>query len=114
MATATEVAERLRGDIAQRAFQLARWIVDRQAIAFSHGAGTSLPLFQFDFAHGCVRTGVAPVILELSGLMTDYELACWFVQPNGWLNGAAPALTLLSDVPALVDAARADRFVAKG
>jgi len=114
VATGTEVADRLRDAIRQPVSVLAHWIVDRQVIAFSCGAGLWLPLFQFDFAQGSVRGGVAPAISELAAVMTDSELAHWFVQPNGWLMGAVPAEKLLSNVEAVLAAARADRYVAKG
>lgn len=114
VATANKVAERLRVEVSQPVSLLARWIVDRHVIAFSCGAELMLPLFQFDFAQGCVRGGVAPVMLELTGVMSDEEMARWFAQPNGWLHGATPAQTLPSDAGAVLDAARADRFVANG
>jgi len=113
-ATGNEVAERLRAKVNQPVSLLARWIVDRQVVAFSCGSNLLLPLFQFDFGQGCVRSGVAPAISELAGVMTDDEVARWFVQPNGWLKDRVPAQTLLTDVPAVLAAARADRFVARG
>lgn len=114
VATGTDVAERLRVTVRQPVSLLAHWIVDRQVIAFSCGAGLLLPLFQFDFAQGCVRRGVGAAISELAGVMTDDEVARWFAQANTWLNGAVPAQKLLIDCPAVLAAARADRFVAKG
>lgn len=114
VATGTEVAERLRVEVSQPVSLLARWIVDRQVIAFSWGPGLMLPRFQFDFPQGCVRSGVAPVMLELSSVMSDNEMASWFAQPNGWLQAASPAQTLLSDAGAVLAAARADRLVANG
>ncbi len=112
-ATANHIAERLRVRICQPVSALARWIVDRRVAVLRSDAGLVLPLFQFDFANGCVRSGVAETIAELSGAMTDDEIAWWFVNPNGWLNGAVPANTFSYDVPAVLAAARADRWVAK-
>ncbi len=114
VATGTDVADRLRDTVRQPVSALAHWIVERQVIAFSCGAGLWLPLFQFDFAQGCVRNGIAPAISELAAVMTDSEIAHWFVQPNGWLTGAAPAEKLLTNVAAVLAAARADRYVANG
>lgn len=114
VATGTEVAERLRTKVGQPVSLVARWIVDRRVIAFSCGAGQLLPLFQFDFAAGCVRGGVALAMAELVGLTNDDELACWFAQPNAWLQGAAPAQVLPRDAGAVIAAARADRIVARG
>ena len=114
VATATEVADRLRNAVTQPVSVLAHWIVDRQVIAFSCGAGLWLPLFQFDFAQGRVRRGIAPAILELASVMTDSEIAHWFVQPNAGLSGAVPAETLLAQVDAVLAAARTDRCLANG
>jgi len=114
VATGTDVAERLRVTVRQPLSVLARWILDRNVITFSCGAGPMLPLFQFDFDQGCVRSGAAAALSELTGAMTDDEIACWFCLPNTWLEGAVPAQTLLVDVPAVLAAARADRYVAKG
>jgi len=114
VATGNEVAERLRVTVRQPVSLLAHWIVDRHVITFSCGAGLLLPLFQFDFAQGCVRCGVVAGLSELTGVMTDDEVARWFAQPNTWLNGAIPAQKLFIDSPAVLAAARADRFVAKG
>ena len=110
--TGTEVAARRRDAVTQPVLVLVHWIADRQVIAFSCGAGLWLPRFQFDFAQGRVRSGIAPAVSELAALMTNSELAHWFVQPNGWLRGAAPAETLLTHVEAVLAAARADRYVA--
>ena len=89
-------------------------VEQRQVNALSSGGEMLLPLFQFDFAHGCLRGCVASALVELADVMTDDEVARWFDQPSGWVNGAAPAQVLLSDVRAVIDAARADRFVVKG
>ena len=61
-----------------------------------------------------MRGGVAPAISELTAVMTDSELAHWFVQPNSWLRGAVPAATLLTNVATVLAAARVDRYMAKG
>lgn len=114
VATGSDVAERLRAKVGQPVSLVARWIVDRRVIAISSSSRLLLPLFQFDFAAGCVRSGVEKTMAELVGVMDDDELACWFAQPNAWLNGAAPAELLLSDAQAVLAAARADRFVARG
>jgi len=114
VANGNEVAERLRVTVRQPLSVLARWIVDRHVITFTCRARPMLPLFQFDFDQGCVRDGAAAALSELTAVMSDDEVARWFSLPNTWLNGAVPAQKLLIDVPGVVAAARADRFVAKG
>jgi len=114
VATGDDVAERLRVTVRQPLSVLGRWIVDRHVITLSCGARLMLPLFQFDFDRGCVNSGAVAALSELTGVMTDNEVACWFAQPNAELNGAVPAQTLLNDFPAVLAAARADRCLALG
>jgi len=57
---------------------------------------------------------VAAALSELTAVMTYDEVAHWFSLPNKWLNGDVPAQLLMIDVPAVLAAARTDRFVAKG
>jgi hypothetical protein len=101
-ATGTELAELLRP-----------WIVSRQVVSFAWRADTLLPLFQFDLSRGDVRGRVHRVLLELSGALDEAEIALWFARPNVWLAGAAPANAILADGAAVLEAARADRFIAK-
>lgn len=111
--TGDEIADRLRQVISQPVSLLARWTVDRQVLTFSCCSGLKFPVFQFDFVRGCVRSGVVRAMAELSGALIDDEVARWFVQPNGWLRGATPADSLVCCAPAVLAAARADRFLAK-
>ena len=111
--TGGEIAERLRPVFSQPVSLLAHWIVDRQVLTFSCCSGLMFPVFQFDFLRGCVHNGVVRAVSELSGALIDDEVARWFVQPNGWLSGATPADSFACQAPAVVAAARADRFLAK-
>lgn len=108
-----EIAERLRPVHSQPVSLLAHWIVDRRVLAFSCCSGLMFPMFQFDFVRGCVHSGVELAMAELSGALIDDEVARWFVQPNGWLGGATPADSFVCHLPAVLAAARADRFLAK-
>ena len=114
VATGSEVARLLRDCVDQPISLLARWIVSRQVITFAWRADSLLPLFQFDFARGCVRAGVPPVLSELSGAMDDEEVALWFTQPNAWLAGGTPAGAVATNAAGVLQAARADRFIAIG
>lgn len=105
---------------------LARWIVDEWVISIEWQADTWLPLFQFNAADMSPRPEVAQVIAELAGAFDPWERAEWFVQPNPSLGERAPAECLMSDpgagptaapmpnLQAVLNAARADRFVAVG
>jgi len=69
-----------------------------------------LPILQLSLT----RSVCAAALSELTAVMTDDEVAHWLSPPNTWLSGAIPARTLLSDFPAVLAAARADRTMAKG
>ena len=108
------LASLLRGGTEQPISLLARWIVQREVISFSWHSQTLLPLFQFDLETLQVRPGVPEVIAELREAFDDVELADWFARPNSWLQGSTPANRFGSDLPAVLQAARADRYVALG
>jgi hypothetical protein len=104
----------LRGHAAQPISRLARWIVGRRIVSYVWQAQTLVPLFQFDRADMSLRNDASQVIDELADTFDDWELAEWFAQPNAWLQGAAPVDLIDADLPAVLQAARADRFIARG
>lgn len=71
-----------------------------------------LPLFQFNPLDMTIRPQIEPVVAELSCIYSPWDLAFWFSQPNAWLACRAPADSLMSDLATVVQAARADRFIA--
>lgn len=95
---------------------LNRWIRRREVICFEWQANAWLPWFQFKglgispspqpHAH------LQPVLAELNAVYDPWELACWFARPNPWLSGCMPVDALLASLPEVVQAARADRFIA--
>jgi hypothetical protein len=109
-----EAALLLRRHREQPISVLARWIVARAVVSFSWQSQTLLPLFQFDLCDMSLRHGAAEVIGELSGVFDNLDLAAWFTEPNAWLANAAPVDALETDQPAVLQAARADRFVVRG
>ena len=104
----------LRRRSSQALSLLARWIVDRRVVAFEWQADRLVPMFQFDLADMSIRPEAAAVLAELAGVFDDWELASWFAEPNAWLQGRTPVDALQADAQAVLDAARADRFVARG
>jgi hypothetical protein len=104
----------LRRRSSQALSMLARWIVDQRAVTFEWQADRLVPTFQFDLADMSIRPEAAAVLAELAGVFDDWELASWFAEPNAWLLGRRPVDTLQADTQAVLDAARADRFVARG
>jgi hypothetical protein len=93
---------------------VARWIVMRAVVRLDSPWGPMFPLFQFDLPTASVVDAMAPLLDELRPVFDDIELALWFVTPNEWLGGARPVSAMHHSLPAVLQAARADRFVAGG
>ena len=104
----------LRGHAPQPLSRLARWIVAREVVSFEWESTTWLPLFQFDLRDMSVRPDVAAVTCELRDVFDDWELMGWFTSPNGWLGYELPVDLRAVQPAAVLEAARADRFVARG
>ena len=92
--------------------RLARWIVERKIICFEWQSQTWLPLFQFNRVDLVPDPQLNPVFEELQPVYDHWEMATWFARPNPWLAHRIPVETLGTDFPAVLGAARADRFVA--
>ncbi len=73
-----------------------------------------IPMFQFNLRDLSVKPVPQQVRAELSGEFYGWTLAAWFTQRNAWLNHRRPIDLLDTDLPAVLEAARADRFVATG
>ena len=73
-----------------------------------------VPIFQFEVGGTVQKNCAREVILELADTFDDWEKMVWFVQPNAWLGGGKPLELIEHQLPAVIDAARADRFVAVG
>jgi hypothetical protein len=109
-----EVLFLLRRRSSQALSLLARWIVDQRVVTFEWQGDRLVPMFQFELADMSIRPEAAAVLAELAGVFDDWELASWFAVPNAWLQRRNPVDTLQADTQAVLDAARADRFVARG
>jgi hypothetical protein len=108
-----EAAMLLRRHHDQPISVLARWIVARKLVSFVWQSETLVPLFQFELADMSLRAAASDVVAELAGAFDDLELAAWFTRPNCWLGNAAPVDTIEADAPAVLQAARADRYIAR-
>ncbi|MDH6170756.1 hypothetical protein M2282_005934 [Variovorax boronicumulans] len=94
--------------------RLARWIVNHDVISFQWQSRTLLPLFQFDLFTVTPHLSVTAVIRELIPALSDWETCLWFLAPNAWLGDTSPLDSILLDAPAVVDAARGERFLLRG
>jgi hypothetical protein len=113
-ATGDEVARRMRHKYDQPMSVLARWIVRRGVLNLNWRSQILVPVFQFTDADMRVRPVVSDVIAELGDVFDDWEIASWFAKSNAWLHNERPVNVVDVDNEALLHAARADAFVARG
>lgn len=114
LARAQEVIALFKCRCGPDAATLASFIVERKVISFEWQSQTWIPLFQFNRFDMTPQPELGQVITELSSIYDTWELANWFARPNPWLSDRIPVDTLVSDLPAVLNAARAERFIACG
>jgi len=114
LASGDEVTFMLRRRTSQPISMLARWIVEQRVVSLGWQGEYLLPMFQFDRSDMALRPPVAAVLDEFDGTFDDWDLATWFALPNSWLADEAPIDVLDVDAGAVLQAARADRFIARG
>ena len=93
---------------------LANWIMSRSVLVVTWSGQTLVPMFQFDRREMSLDATCARVAGELKPVFDDWELVQWFATPNIWLDGAAPVELLACDELAVLQAARTDRYIARG
>jgi hypothetical protein len=93
---------------------LAGWVARREVVSLDWHGQSWMPMFQFDLAAMAPVPQLAPVQAELNAVYSPWALAAWFAQSNPWLEGERPADVLVSHAADVLNAARADRFVALG
>ncbi|SEL50849.1 hypothetical protein SAMN05216359_11085 [Roseateles sp. YR242] len=105
---------RLGGDQGGRCLeQLMRARLEGRLIQFDWSGLVWMPLFQFD-ADMRPNPDVQSVVGELVPVFDGWELAQWFAQPNGWLDLLRPLDLVFQNTHRVIEAARADRFIAAG
>jgi Protein of unknown function (DUF2384) len=83
-----------------------------EVFAFTWASSLWVPMFQFDLSDLSVKWAPRCVRIEL-GLADDpWAVAQWFSQPNSWIGNRRPLDLIDTDVREVLNAARADRFVA--
>lgn len=105
--TSAQVAD-LLGSTAKNRSALAHKLSRRGAIFSVQFKRQDLyPVFQFDPVQGRplpAMPGILAALVEAG--MRGWEIAFWFVEPNGWLDGDARPVDLVASSPdAVVDAA---------
>ena len=106
------LAAMLRGCLDQPISTLARRIVGRELVHVCWRSQILVPLFQFDRCDMSLRHGVRDVIETLAPAHDDWDIATWFAEPSVWLRDRRPADVIDRDPAAVMEAARADWFVA--
>jgi hypothetical protein len=92
---------------------LARLVAGREVFGFEWRHTLWIPMFQFT-ADFTLKPGLKQVLAELASEYDGQRLAAWFVEPNAWLDDALPIDVLETNSDEVLQAARADRFVATG
>ena len=92
---------------------LARKIVAGELFGIECRQGFWIPMFQFT-EELAPKPGLKAVLAELASEYDGRRLADWFVEPNSWLEEARPIDVIDSNPAEVLQAARADRFVATG
>jgi hypothetical protein len=114
LASGDEVACRMRRYFDQPISTLAKWIVKREIVNLVWRSQILVPVFQFTNAGMDLPLAVREVMTELEGVFDDWEIAAWFARPNAFLRNERPVDLVNIDDAGLLQAARADRFVAGG
>ena len=102
------LAERRRAD----AVSLTDLIVSGHIFGFEWQGNFWVPMFQFELGDLSIRQVPRTVRAELGSVFDGWALAVWFVQPCAWLSGQSPLDLMEADLPAVLEAARSERFVA--
>ena len=114
LASGDEVAWRMRRHWDQPISLVAKLIVRREVVSLVWRSQLLLPLFQFTMRDMRVLPVVRDVLCELTGVFDDWEIASWIARPNALLRNERPVDLVSIDDEGLVQAARTDRFVARG
>ncbi|MGJ7506363.1 hypothetical protein [Variovorax sp. GT1P44] len=109
-----DIARRLSRYAEQPISIVARWIVNNEALAFAWNHQMMLPLFQFEACSMTLRPGVSVILRELSDVFDNWGCALWFAQSNAWLADRPPVDLMETGGREVLDAARLDRFIARG
>ncbi|MGJ7498001.1 hypothetical protein ACSFA8_23405 [Variovorax sp. RT4R15] len=102
--------DRRRGD----SVSLATLLVAGEIFSFEWRGIVWIPMFQFELSDLSVKPAPRQVLAELVTVFDGWTLAIWFAQPNPWLNDRSPVDLLGSNLSGVLEAARADRFIAAG
>ncbi|MDM0033453.1 hypothetical protein QTI33_15060 [Variovorax sp. J22P271] len=104
------MASRCSGDHAS----LSSSIAAGEILCFDWNQTLWIPVFQLDRESLGATTATRRLLAELSGAFDGWAAAHWLVAANAWLGECTPLELLGTHLEAVLDAARADSFVARG
>jgi hypothetical protein len=114
IARGDDLAHWMAGRGQGNSLHLAALIVGRDAFSFQWRDSFWVPMFQFSPLQPAWGDGARQVLGELGTVLDGWSLAAWFVQGNSCLSGQRPLDLLADHLPAVLAAARTDRYVIKG
>ena len=85
-----------------------------EVLRLARGLSVLVPVCQFDPGDWSIRPGIAAIVRELRPVFDDSEIADWFAKPNSWIGRAVPIDACEWNFFEVLQAARADRFIAHG
>ena len=90
---------------------LARLIAEKEIFCFEWQGADWVPMVHFHVVDMTINGSIGLIRRELGENQDGWEAACWFVCPNGSLSGRRPLDLVDQDLDAVVQAARASRFL---
>ena len=113
-ATADDLELMLEKKRKGRFVSVSQQILLRNIFSFEWQNQYWVPMFQFYPQDLTVKREVMRVVHELTAVLDNWTLALWFTEPNSWLNNRRPVDMMDRHFLKVLNAARADRFVAAG
>jgi hypothetical protein len=107
-----EVSLRLQESYGGTPTTLDRLLNSHAVFAFDWRGSLWLPMFQFQQPGMAVKPVARRVLAELGGVFDGWSLAVWYLQQNIWLADRRPLDLIDNNPPAVLAAARGDRFIA--
>ncbi len=111
---ATALAQSHTGGQNGQLNSLANQILIGDVFSFEWRGQLWIPLFQFNPDGLTSRLCVRQVLNELTNVFDGWTMAVWFIQNNVWLANKKPIDLLDMRLSCVLNAARADRYVAVG
>lgn len=87
-----------------------RWVSSREIIGCQWGSETWVPMFQVDLVTMAPHEDLGTVFAELIPVLDPWGIAMWFARPHIWLLDQCPADSMSTNMRAVWQAARVDRY----